>query len=228
MQFQQNRHRHSKSELRKLTDSNLSISAMLPYPPLCFRCLPSPPYLDANLHVHATRRKTPSHSKNSEYHFNFFPPQIFLYKNHSKFQHSRDKMRHCNEQIAIAQITQKFATIEWKWRRTEAERKHAKRRENGAWVGVSLAFGWRSVGVKERGRKPKQARGNLVSSIRTRTLNLYVRIIIHVLSVCICIHYVSSGTLGTNLITINSCGSWDGSFWWEVWHPNYFFWYIMK
>jgi len=109
-----------------------------------------------------------------------------------------------------------------KTHRGREETREAQREWSLGWreFGVRLAFGWRSVGVKERGRKPKQARGKLVVSIRTRTLNLYVRIIIHVLSVCICIHYISSGTLGTNLITINNCGSWDGFFWREVWHPN--------
>lgn len=45
--------------------------------------------------------------------------------------------------------------------------------------------------MKERGGKPKQARGKLVVSIRTRTLNLYVRIIIHVLSVYISVSITS-------------------------------------
>jgi hypothetical protein len=98
-----------------------------------------------------------------------------------------------------------------KTHRGREETREAQREWSLGWreFGVRLAFGWR-----ERAGKKAKTGAREACCIDTYTYLKFIRTYyIHVLSVCICIHYISSGTLGTNLITINNCGSWDGFFW---------------
>jgi hypothetical protein len=195
LQFQQNRHRDSKSELRKFTDSNLSISAMLPYPPLYLRCLPSPPYLDsnlpatANLHVHATRR---NHRVTQKIQITI---SISWHQKKIKISLQIPTLQRQNPSLQRADRNRTDNTeicdnrVQMKTHRGREETREAPREWSLGWreFGVRLAWGWR----ERAGKKPKQTRGKLLAPIRTCTLKLYVRIIIHVLSVCICIQYKS-------------------------------------